>query len=119
MTRNWELIRKILVLLEESTTPKTAIGAKDLKEYPEQDVAYNIRLLSEAGYIEANISESNSKILLALARRLTNTGHDLLDTIRNDTVWGKIKDKFESKGMDMTFEMVISVGKTIVESILI
>ena len=118
MTRNWDLIRKILVLLEESTTPKTVISDKDLTEYPEQDVAYNIRLLSEAGYIEADISESNSRIHLALARRLTNTGHDLLDTIRDDTVWEKIKYKFESKGIDMTFELVMSVGKTIIASIL-
>lgn len=121
MTRNWDLIREILLCLESSSTPTTVISAKDLPNYSEQEVAYNIRLLKEAGYIEANIQDSNSldrRILLAIARRLTNKGHDLLDTIRNDGVWMKIKNRVESKGVDMTFDIVMSVGKKIIEAIL-
>lgn len=80
-----------------------------------------MRLLKEAGYITANILESSSgdgRIISALARRLTNSGHELLDTIRSDTVWGKIQDKFKSSGVDMTFDLVIMAGKRIMESLL-
>jgi hypothetical protein len=119
--RDWTIIRAILLELEESATPNTVVNANSLPPFGEQEVAYNMRLLKEAGYITANILESSSgdgRIISALARRLTNSGHELLDTIRSDTVWGKIQDKFKSSGVDMTFDLVIMAGKRIMESLL-
>lgn len=121
MKRDWTIIRAILLKLEESATPNTVVNANKLTPFDEQEVAYNMRLLSEAGFIDANILESRAgdgRILTALARRLTNTGHELLDTIRSDTVWGKIQEKFKSSGVDMTFDLVILAGRKIVESLL-
>lgn len=107
--------------LEAASTPNTVLNAKDLAQFQEQEVAYNIRLLSEAGYIKANILDSYSgdgRIEAALARSLTNSGHELLDTIRSDTVWGKIQDKFKTSGVEMTFDLVLLVGKKILEGLL-
>lgn len=121
MTRNWEIIREILLRLESTNTPNANVNANSFDELPEQEVAYNMRLLSEAGYIEARIMSSSSgdgKINAALALRLTNAGHDLLDTIRNESVWNKVKEKFTSNGLDMTFDLVVSVGKKIIEAML-
>ena len=121
MTRNWTIIRAILLRLEAASTPNTVLNAKDLAPFEEQEVAYNIRLLSEAGYIKANTLESKSgdgRIAAALARSLTNSGHELLDTIRSDTVWGKIQDKFKTSGVEMTFDLVIMAGKKIMENLL-
>lgn len=121
MTRDWNIIRAILLGLEAAKTPTTVLNAKDLAPFDEQEVAYNIRLLSEAGYIKANILESKSgdgRIAAALARSLTNSGHELLDTIRSDTVWGKIQDKFKTSGVEMTFDLVIMAGKKIMENLL-
>ncbi len=100
MIRNWGIIRAILVRLEDSKTPNAILNANEFPDYSEQEVAYNMRLLSEAGFIKANILESgigDGKICSALARHLENAGHELLDTIRNDSVWEEIKDKFETK----------------------
>lgn len=122
MIKNWTIIRDILLRLEATSTPNTALNANQFAEYAEQEVAYNMRLLSEAGYIKANILESKSgdgRITVALARNLTNAGHDLLDTIRNDTLWVKIQDTFKSKGIDMTFDLVITAGKKIAEGFLL
>ena len=121
MKRDWNIIRAILLRLEAAETPNTTLNADDLAPYTGQEVAYNIRLLSEAGYIKANILESKSGdglIAAALARSLTNSGHELLDTIRSDTVWSKIQDKFKTSGVDMTFDLVIMAGKKIMESLL-
>ena len=52
-----------------------------------------MRLLKEAGLIEALIKESksgNNQISIALADRLTWRGHSF-DTIRQKTVWEKVK----------------------------
>lgn len=121
MIRNWEIIREILLRLESTNTPNANVNANSFDELPEQEVAYNMRLLSEAGYIEAIIKNSTSgdgKIKAALARRLMNAGHDLLDTIRNESVWNKVKEKFASNGLDMTFDLVMRVGKKIIEAML-
>lgn len=121
MIRNWIVIRAILIKLEAANTPNTVLNAKDLAPFDEQEVAYNMRLLSEAGYIKANILESKSgdgRIPAALARSLTNSGHELLDTIRSDTVWGKIQDKFKANGVEMTFDLVLFSGKKIMENLL-
>ena len=121
MKKNWEIIREILLRLEAASTPNTYLNAKAISEFPVQEVAYNMRLLNQAGYINAKILESHSgsgEIEAALAIHLTNTGHGLLDTIRNDSVWSKITDTFKSKGLEMTFDLVITVGRKIMESIL-
>lgn len=122
MVKNWAIIREILRQLEAAKTANTTLNAKDFPAFPEQEVAYNMRLLDEAGYIKANILESKSgdgHIAAALAGNLTNSGHELLDTIRNDTVWGKLQDTFKTKGIEMTFDLVIMAGKKIMENILL
>ena len=122
MIKNWEIIREILLRLEAAATPNTVLNSKAIEGFPEQEVAYNMRLLSSAGYINANILESKSgdgHIAAALARSLTNAGHELLDTIRNDSVWSKTKETFKTKGLDMTFDLVITVGKKIMETLLL
>ena len=121
MVRNWDIIREILLELEKSKTPDTVVNANNFNNYEEQDVAYNMRLLDEDEYIKANILSSKSgsgKIDSALARQLTNKGHDLLDTIKNNNIWEKIKEKFESKSIDMTFDLVIQVGKSLMSATL-
>ncbi len=121
MVKNWIIIREILLKLEAAGTPNTVLCAENLPPFDEQEVAYNMRLLKEAGYINGNIlesSEGDGLIYSAVATSLTNNGHELLDTIRNDTVWKKIQETFKTKGLDMTFDLVTAVGKKIMESLL-
>ncbi|RTT13496.1 DUF2513 domain-containing protein [Pseudomonas aeruginosa] len=122
MKRDWDIIRAILLELETSTTARTSLSMDAIEGLDAQEVAYNMQLLHEAGYIEASILNSHSgdgKINAALAKRLTNKGHDLLDSIRSETIWRKVKETFISKGVDMTFDLVISVGKKISENLLL
>ena len=121
MKKDWTIIRQILLKLEDAPTPNTALRPDQLDSFSFQEVAYNMRLLHEAGFIEANFQESrsgNGEINAGIARRLTNAGHELLDTIRNDTVWQRIKSTFRDKGVEMTFDLVLSVGKKVALQIL-
>lgn len=121
MKRDWDIIREILLKLEMAATPNMYLSAKDLAPFPMQEVAYNMRLLDQAGYIKAKILESstgNGEINAAMAIHMTDKGHELLDTMRNDGVWTKVKDKFADKGLDMTFDLVIDVGKRVMEAML-
>lgn len=122
MKRDWEIIRTILLRLEEASTANTNLTPGKIPEFPEQEVAYNMRLLDQAGYLSGKFHESRSgsgTINAAIVTNLTNAGHVLLDAIRSETVWEKTKDTFKSKGLDMTFDMVIAVGKKVFESLLL
>ena len=59
MTRNWEIIREILIKLETTTTANTNLNANSFIGFVEQEVAYNMRLLNDAGYIEASVGCAN------------------------------------------------------------
>jgi hypothetical protein len=121
LVKNWTIIREILLKLEAANTPNTVLDAKNLPPYPEQEVAYNMRLLHDAGYVKGNILESSDGgglIASALVRSLTNSGHELLDTIRSDTVWNKVQETFKEKGVEMTFDLVTTAGKRIMENLL-
>ena len=121
MTHNWQIIRDILIRLEEAETPSIFINARSFDAYPEQDVANNMLLLSEAGCIEAEIvfkKDGIGEIGLALANRLKAPGADLLNSLLSTVVWPKIEELFASKGMDTTFELVLNNHKRIKERLL-
>ena len=121
MKKDWDIIRAVLLRLEAASTPNTYLNADAIEEFPFQAVAYNMRLLGQAGYIKVKILETStgtSEIGAAMALHLTNSGHELLDTIRSDTVWSKVKEKFKTKGLEMTFDLVLSVGKKVMEELM-
>ena len=57
----------------------SVIARKDTDEKS----AYHVMLLCDAGYMTNVTADTN---------RMTSSGHDYLDAIRDDTVWAKIKD---------------------------
>lgn len=122
MKRDWHIIRSILLRLEEDSRANAVVNANSFGPlHAEQDVAYNMRLLKEMGLIAADIRESRSgdgAIGIALARSMTHKGHDLLDSIRNDTIWQRVQDTFKKKGVDMSVELVIEVAKVTAKAIL-
>jgi hypothetical protein len=121
MKQDWRIIRQILLRLEAEPKPNARISANHFENLDFQEVAYNMRLLQDAGCIEAVFRDSSTgdgEINFATAKRLTIAGHELLDTIRNDTIWEKTKDHFRSKGVEMSVDMVMSVGKRLIDHML-
>ncbi|QDP72186.1 DUF2513 domain-containing protein [Legionella israelensis] len=110
MKRNWDLVRKILLKVEE--TPQS--NQLKLEDFPDDngyEVTYHVQLLIDAGLIDANIygttsSEPNDFLL----RRLTWHGHEFLDSVKNESIWLKTKETFKSKGISMTFETIKTVA---------
>lgn len=121
MVRNWDTVRDILLALEGIKTPNGNLRHDQVPCIDPQDAAYHMRLLKEAGLIEALIKESKSgdnQISIALADRLTWRGHELLDTIRQKTVWEKVKTFGKEKIGPLTFEAVLEIGKAVVKDAL-
>lgn len=105
MKRDWDFIRDLLTDIEAGTDPK-----KKYEDTEEQEkFLYHTRLLAEAGYIE-RISATqgiNGHWTYSSSRPyLSAAGHDLLETIRSQTVWEKIKQGAKDKGIELTTESV-------------
>lgn len=58
-----------------------------------EEVGYHLNMLLEAGLIKAK----GSIELMPVINKMTWQGHEFLDDIRDDTVWGKTKER--TKGL--------------------
>lgn len=121
MKRNLDLIRDILLYIENSnqtsfTTDDFFSLCKDSTE-----LAYNIHLICSAGLVKANgavTSDSPFPFPLYRIYYLTNYGCDYIDSIREQTVWNKTKELLLKVGGSASLEVVKMVATKIVLSIL-
>src|SRR5580658_3094256 len=88
MKRDMELVREILVRVEE--LPLGGIHHISVEGYSREEIVYHVMLLDEAGLIEAEDCSSNDGIDW-LPRRLTYAGHEFLDSARSTKVWQEAK----------------------------
>lgn len=119
MVRNWDIIRAILLKLEGGETAHLAVEPNDIEGFEPQEVAYNLALMKVEGLVEAKIlysSGGDGKIAHAIARGMTWKGHELLDSIRNESIWSDVKKRFREKSLDMTVDMVMKVSGSLIAS---
>lgn len=97
MKRNMDLVREILLQIEERDQGQRRWVELTIPEHSESEVVEHLFLLHETGLIEGNdtssIGERDFK-----ARRLTAAGHDFLDSVRDPKIWKKAKDGAEAAG---------------------
>lgn len=102
MKRDMELCRRILLDLENKPFGTGLINVEFSDVEPE-DVAYHIKLLGEAGLIDAqNISKGDR--LRWRVKSITWEGHDFLDAIKDESRWNKMKDFVKESGKIVTLE---------------
>ena len=98
MKRDLELVRNILLLIEENND-----GGK-LKlpdDWNRKNVAYHLKILDQAGYVENKTTWADNKPIIIYAT-LTWDGHEFLDSIKNNNVWNKTKDGIKTKGFELS-----------------
>jgi len=113
MKRDMELIRKILLYLEEKQDVSNW-DAVVIEKYDPKVISYHIKLLYQAGLIEAKPLNTKDSYGMWLAKGLTWDGHEFLDSVKNDTVWEKVKEGIKSKGLELgqvSFSVLIDFVK--------
>ena len=119
MKRDWDVIRKILTRLEEHNLDQGSLRLSDFPKNEFASIAYNMELLVEAKIVSGQMA---GEITLApqdfFAERLTWEGHEFLDSIRDDSIWKKIKKEFSQNSISMTFDLVKKVSSGIAISLL-
>ncbi len=104
MKRDMDLIRKILFALVEK--PHTDEHHKiEIEGFSEEDISYHVKLLAEAGLIEAvNYSKHSRSRWRPVS--LTWEGHDFLEAAKNETIWNKAKAVITEKGSGLVFDVL-------------
>jgi hypothetical protein len=91
MKRDLDLVRRILLHLEEGESSPSGWGAFVEDGYDFAAIHYHVRLLHEAGLIEADEIVPGQW----WPERMTWAGHEFLDAARNEELWREAKRKVE------------------------
>jgi hypothetical protein len=104
MKRDMELVRQILLEIEEKGPP---LGIVDLSipGHDAEEVSFHVVLLRDAGLVEAQDLTTMHGFDVR-PRRLTWAGHEFLEAAKNDTVWNKAKEIVKEKGGAIPFEVL-------------
>ena len=117
MKRDWELIRQILLKIEESNGQH--IMAEEMGVYPKEWVVYNMRMACQGGLIEGEgQAYMDGSCGFFVATGITSKGHDLLDQIRAEKTWAKTMDLIKEKGLDLSFDTIKAAAGAAVSSML-
>ncbi|MCI7693554.1 DUF2513 domain-containing protein [Veillonella caviae] len=109
MKRDLDLIRNILFTIENSNSIDASLTLNSLsKLHQDQElILYHVFLLDDAGFIIGIIDETAPYISIT---RLTNEGHDYLDTIRDDSVWNQTKSTLGKISGSASLEVVKTIA---------
>jgi Hypothetical protein (DUF2513) len=128
MKRDWDLIRKQLIDVEEENDlfadapPDPVWGEQTEEEFVREMKAHrsiegrilgHYELLVANGYIDGLTIHRGNDGSFAVSLhtpRLTMAGHDLLDTMRSSTIWETIKTTGKSKGIELSFDAIKALG---------
>ncbi len=120
MKQDWDIIREILLKLENSQPREKK--SLSLSDFPEKDwgkVSFHVELLLEAGFIKGQmLGELGVEVDNFLVTRITWTGYEFLNSIRDDSIWSKVKNRFAENSVSMTTDLIKSVAGKILESIM-
>ncbi|MHB1461708.1 MAG: DUF2513 domain-containing protein [Armatimonadota bacterium] len=117
MKRDMELIRKLLLYVEDYVTLE-GIPANEVSigGFPDAEVVYNLLLLYKGEYLLVYESRSMTEhqYLRFRIKGVSWEGHELLDAIRDDRVWTKTMEKLApvgSVGIEVLKAVAVSVAK--------
>ena len=120
MKLNHDCVRHLLIFLENNLTYQNSYWISDieLSDYSHDDLLYTAEKLYEAGYIDCDIIKTlSSNQPQILIKEITWNGHELLDNIRDNSVWTKIKKKL-SGFASVSLPIINSVGASIITDLI-
>jgi hypothetical protein len=114
MKRDMEIIRKVLLAIEEQYEDvvlyELEVDGLDMKT-----IAYHCKVLYDGGFISNYAGDFASGNLHTFAvGSLTWEGHEFLDKIRDETIWEKTKSTIAKEGLPMVLDVVKNIATSIV-----
>lgn len=106
-----DLVREILLAVEDSDhSPEESI-VLSLNNRTPQEVSYHVMLLHEAGLLVGRDASVLADVFpVWQPKRLTYRGHEFLDTVRDNEVWRRTKAGAEKAGV-ASLGLLLEIGK--------
>lgn len=113
MKRDWELIRLILARIEDKGDLSSRWFADCFPEWPAETVNYHLWLLIHSGLLTGKCNADEPRAgFVCYGVALTWAGHEFLAAVRNDTAWHRIKSRLAERAIDLSFDAIVGVAKT-------
>jgi hypothetical protein len=112
MTRDMELVRKVLLAVAATERPLDSLMVRIAHYTPEQ-ISDHVRLLHEARLLDGSPSVGPDRRLRWSELRLTWLGHDFAECARNETIW---RMSGEALGQESATASIDAWHKVLIES---
>ena len=123
MERNWDLIREILRILAEKSPDDYGKSLVDsyfiekLPSYHENVVKYHLKMMIETGFVAGkDVSTMSGENYVITG--MTWQGQDLWSSIKEISVWNKIKKYAKDKQVDLCFDAIKIIAPIVLQQIL-
>jgi hypothetical protein len=116
MKRDLDLIRDILLDIENwSNEQPLWLSSLEYEGKTKQEIGYQLELLKDFDYIQANIIKNSQGIGYEDASivRMKMAGHEYLDAVRSPEVWKKTKTTLEKVGGGAALAVVKDIATRI------
>jgi hypothetical protein len=98
MKRDMELIRKMVLLVEDD--PSSRAPNINIEGYTAEQISYHAYLLVDSGLaVGSNLTDSNNSGLEYVINHLTSAGHDFVDSARTQYIWDEVMADMRKKGV--------------------
>jgi Hypothetical protein (DUF2513) len=115
--RDWDLIRAILTQASEQQ-PGMMLDGTQVQGCDHFLVNAHIAMLHDAGYLHAAMIRGRAIVTSATVKDVTMKGYDLLDTIKSQTVWARIKKLAKDEGIELSFDAVKQLAGVALKQVL-
>ena len=105
MQRDMDLARAVLLEVERRSWPEQGKPIA-IHGYSGEQVGYHVKLLAQAGLIEAIDCSSFDDKFAWYPTSLTWTGHDFLDAAREHNRWERAKTLIKDKAGSVSFDIL-------------
>ncbi len=109
-----DLIRELLLKLEDEPLDgnlyRVDLSTLGIEERTYEEIAYNLLLLIEGGFVDGERGASGDFVL----RKLSWRGHELLDDVRSPEIWRSTKagaSKVGRASIEFVWELAKAYGK--------
>ena len=121
MKRDWEIMRSVLLEVEALTREHAAkfkYFAPWHNDDPEAIRAVHALMLHETGYLKGVRFQTLSEGEYLKQPTLTMAGADLLDSIREQKMWDRMKQIAKDRGVGIAFDSIKGLAKIAIEQAL-
>ena len=111
MKRDMDLIRLILLKVEEQDPNSSSYESIAIDGYSTGEIREHVKLLESAGMVsDAHYTIDGS----VWVQSITWDGYDYLDKVRDNTIWKKTKDAIKEKGLPLAVDTVKMIASAFI-----